>query len=78
MGDEHVERRRETLGLGRPIGEQRSRSDDQARPPLAAARGERQQQGQHLDGLAEPHVVGKAGAEAETREKASQRRPTSW
>ncbi len=37
MGDEHVERRRETLGLGRPICEQRRRRDDQARPPLAAA-----------------------------------------
>ena len=35
MGDENLQRRRETLGLRRPVGEQRGRRDDQARPSLA-------------------------------------------
>ena len=55
--------RGEARRFRRPVGEQRRRGDEEARsagrlPPL-----QRQQQREHLDRLAEPHVVGEAGAE---------------
>jgi hypothetical protein len=66
MGDEHVERRGEALGLGRPVGDERRRRDNEARPALAAALANRQQQRENLDRLAEPHVVGETGPEAKS------------
>jgi hypothetical protein len=66
MGDEQVQRRGEALGLGRPVCDKRSWRDDEARAALATARANRQQQGEDLDRLAEPHVVRETGAEAES------------
>jgi hypothetical protein len=54
--------------LGAPIGEQRGGHDDQVRTRLPLAL-EEEQQADHLDGLAEAHVVGEAAAEAEANEQ---------
>ena len=79
MRDDAVEARREALDLRRPVGEQRRRRDEQAGAPRlarVAARSQHQQQRQHLDRLAEAHVVGEAGAEAEAwRAGAASARP---
>ena len=70
MDDERLQARREARDLRRPVGEQRGRRHQQRR--LALARPlllQHQQQRQDLDGLAEPHVVGEAGAEPEPGEQ---------
>ncbi len=54
---------REFLDLGRPVAQQRGRRHQQVR---LAGGSLHQQQRQHLDGLSQAHVVGQAGAEAET------------
>ena len=69
MGDENPERRGETRRLRRPVGEKRRGRHEETRAPFARLPAEPQQQGEHLDGLAEPHVVGEAGAEAEPGEE---------
>ena len=64
MHDRRLQVGRESLDLRRPVGQQRGGRHQQARPaPL------RQQQRQHLDRLAQPHVVGEAGAEPEPRQQ---------
>ena len=66
MHDQRVQLGREVLDLRRPVRQQRRRRHQQARPsPRALAAACSQQQRQHLDRLAQPHVVGQAGAEAE-------------
>ena len=66
VGDKRLQARREPCDLRGPVGEQRGRRDEQARPRLIAGfTFQHQQQRQHLDGLAEAHVVGEAGAEPE-------------
>ena len=64
MRDQRRQRRREALDLGLPVREQRCRRHQQVWR-LAAARATlaQQQERQHLDGLAQPHVVGQADAE---------------
>jgi hypothetical protein len=52
MRDEDLQRRGEAFGFRRPVGEERRRCNDEARPALAFAVAERQKQRQHLDGLA--------------------------
>jgi hypothetical protein len=68
MGDQHAERWREAGDLLRPVGEQRCRSDQQARHPAVLAL-EHHEQGDDLDGLAQAHVIGQAGAQAKTRQQ---------
>ena len=68
MHDRGVQAGGEFLDLRRPVGQQRGRRHQQARRP-GVARFLHQQQRQHLDGLAEPHVVGQAGAQAEARQQ---------
>ena len=70
MGDERLQPRREAFDLRSPIGQQRRRRHQQARLRSGAVLPlENQQQREHLNGLAEPHVVGQAGAQTEFREK---------
>ena len=74
MGDDRLQARCKACDLGRPVGEQRCRRHQQAGlgPGFDIARSlvlQHQQQRQHLDGLAEPHVVGKACAEAKSRQQ---------
>ena len=59
-----AERRREFRCLGHPVGAHRGRRQHQRR----AVSGTAQQQGQGLDGLAQAHVVGQAGAQAGVRQ----------
>ena len=62
--------RREAGDLRRPVGEQRGRRHQQRRLAFAGALlFQHQQQRQHLDGLAEAHVVGEARAESEPGEQ---------
>ena len=66
MRDHGLEPGREPFDLRGPVGEQRRRGHQQARPPLAILHApQHEQQREHLDGLAEAHVIGEAGAEAE-------------
>jgi hypothetical protein len=69
--------RREARDFLGPIGHQRGGNHQQARALGAAFAFLRQKQGQHLDGLAKAHVIGEAGAEAETREQAQPLHPVS-
>jgi hypothetical protein len=64
------QRRREALDLGLPVGKQRRGGHEQVRR-LRAPRAPlvQEQERQHLDGLAEPHVVGQANAEPQRRGK---------
>ena len=68
MCHQHAQARREAGRLLRPVGEQRGRCDQQARGRAFGAFSY-QQQSQHLDGLAQTHVVGQAGAQAQTRQQ---------
>ena len=72
---QHGELGGEALGLPGPVAGHRGRADDQggttrrlAPPPALCGRGGEVlvlQEGQHRGRLAQPHVVGQAGAEAE-------------
>ena len=68
----------EALGLGRPVGEQRAGHDEEGgRRPRASPPEE--QEREHLEGLAEAHVVGEADAQAElVRPTRATARPTRW
>ena len=68
MGHERRQRRREALDLGLPVGEERRRRHEQMRR-LASPRAPlvQEQEAEHLDGLAEPHVVRQADAEPQRR-----------
>ncbi len=60
------QRRRETGDLALPVADHRGRAHEERPPPvLGTRRAPVEQEGEELDGLAEPHVVGEAGAEAE-------------
>jgi hypothetical protein len=66
MRDHDLQTRREARGFERPVGQKRSRRDQEAWRLLCRALGlliERLKQRQDLDRLAETHVVGEAGAE---------------
>jgi hypothetical protein len=68
MNDRSFEVWREFFDFAGPIGEQRSGRDNEARArrrvgPVAL---DEEQQREDLDGLAEAHFVGEAGAESET------------
>ena len=63
----HAQLGHEARGLLLPVPDQRFRHHDERRPRLLAAA--RRQHGQHLDGLAEAHVVGQAAAEAEAAQE---------
>ncbi len=66
MRDNDIQTRREARGFKRPVGQKRSRRDQEAWRPPCRALGlfiERLEQGQDLNRFAEAHVVGKAGAE---------------
>src|SRR4051812_34443690 len=73
---EDAELRREASGLLLPVEDERPRHHDQRRRRSAAFLGggpqlaARLQQGEHLDGLAQAHVVGQAAAETELPEEA--------
>ena len=68
MRDLVLQRRREPLDLRLPVGDQRGRHDEQTGAGLALLfQGE--QQGDDLNGLAQAHVVGQAGAQAELRQE---------
>ena len=58
---------RETFDLAFPVPDYRSRRNEQCRTRVAAAPASSrcEQERQQLDGLAEPHVVGETGAEAQ-------------
>ena len=72
---EDAELRREASGLLLPVEDERPRHHDQRRRGSAAFPGggpqlaARLQQGEHLDGLAQAHVVGQAAAETELPEE---------
>ena len=71
MHDHRLQAGREFFDFRRPVGQQRGGRHQQARPTLRTAILAllRQQQRQNLDRLAEPHVVGKAGAEPQSRQQ---------
>ena len=59
---QHGQAGRETRRLVDPVGDDRERTDEQDRPGGAEVP-HMLEEGQRLDGLAESHVVGEAGAE---------------
>ena len=59
------ERRRETPRFALPVADHRSGCDEQSGPGIGVARLVLQHRRQHLNGLAQPHVVGQARSEAE-------------
>ncbi|MNS99907.1 hypothetical protein D3C72_1343220 [compost metagenome] len=68
--DHDLQVRGEVPGLALPVADERGGANQEPRPALGGGKllGVRlglEQQGQHLDGLAQAHVVGEAGAEAE-------------
>ena len=66
MGNQQAQAGGETLGFRRPVGQQRSGRDQQAGALRAGTFAfEHQQQRQHLNRLAQPHVVGQASAQPE-------------
>ena len=66
MRDQRLQSRREAFHFRRPVRQQRSRCDQQARLRFRAGLAlENQQQRKHLNGLAESHVVGQACTQAE-------------
>ena len=69
--DQHPQPRREALGFRRPVRQKRRRGDQQrgAMRSLSPLVLQHQQQREHLDRLAQPHVVGEAGAHAQPDEK---------
>jgi hypothetical protein len=67
--DVHAQGRGEARELGAPVAEQRRRQDHQVRARDRRCRCSQQQQRDHLDRLAEAHVVGEATTEAEPREQ---------
>ena len=70
MRDKSVQAGRETLDLGSPVGQQRRRRHQQAGPlRIGLLRLAHQQQREHLDGLAQSHVVGEAGAQTQFRQE---------
>jgi len=68
MRDDDTQAGREAVRLGPPVAEQRGRHHDQARRPRLLPL-HQQEQRQHLQRLAEPHVVGEAGAQPEAVEE---------
>ena len=64
MQHEERERGREPRGLGGPVGDQRG-GHHQERAAFALLADAQEQERQDLHGLAKPHVVGEAGAQAE-------------
>ena len=72
-----LQRRRKACRLVTPVPEQRRRNHEKGRcsQPSRAVATLAEQQRQHLDGLAETHVVGKAGAEAQLRQEAQPAQP---
>src|SRR5690606_37124448 len=64
-----LQTRRERLDLVRPVENQRLRDNDQRREFLIATGDAVLQDCQHLDGLAQAHVVSQATAEAELLQK---------
>jgi hypothetical protein len=74
VGDHGHQRRREALQLGLPVREQRRRHDQEMRRVVALALPlVPEQEPEHLNGLAESHVVGQAHAEPERRGEAQPR-----
>ena len=70
MGDERLQTRRKTFDLRCPVRQQRSRGYQQAWLLLAGRLAlEHEQQRKHLNGLAQPHVIGQAGPETEFRDE---------
>ena len=72
MRDRRPEARGEPFDLRSPVGQQGCRCDEQTGAPRLVAwraRFHHQQQCQHLHRLAEPHIVGEAGAQAEARQQ---------
>ena len=69
MQREHLQRRRETLRFGPPVGHQRCGGDDQARPVVAAVQLLGENVRERLHRLAEAHVVGKHAAEPRLTEE---------
>jgi hypothetical protein len=61
-----LQRRREAGRFQRPVGE-KGGGGDQKRRRGSVALPQRQQQGEDLNGLAKPHVVGEAATKAELR-----------
>ena len=59
----------ETRRFRRPVGKQRRRRDEEAWTAGRLPPPQCQQQGEHLDRLAEPHVVGEAGAKPKPGQK---------
>jgi hypothetical protein len=77
--DARFQARREAFHLGSPVRQKRSGRDQQARLPITIGPAmEHEQQRQYLDGLAESHVVGKTGPEAQLREEIEPLTPTCW
>ena len=70
MRDGHAQGWRKARRLRRPIGEQRSGRDKEAGEGVGLPPVQRQEQGEHLDGLAQSHVVGETGAETKPSEEA--------
>jgi hypothetical protein len=64
---EHAQLWSEALRLGQPVEDQRLRHHDEGRGLARQAPG--LQQGEHLDGLAQAHVIGQAAAEAEVAQE---------
>ena len=71
MCDQDTKVRRETRGFCRPVGQQRCRNDQQGRAEFLALvlALQYQEQGEHLDGLAQAHVIGKARSQPQPGEE---------
>ena len=70
MGNQQAQARGETFGLRRPVGQQRSWCHQQAGALRSGTFAfEHQQQRQHLNRLAQPHVVGQASTQPKPRQQ---------
>ena len=77
MRDEDNEVRSEARDLGAPVRDQRRRHDQEAGfVPSAAFLLQQHEQRDDLEGLAQPHVVGKASAQTQILSHQSHRSPT--
>ena len=68
MGDEHLQLGGETLDLQAPVVHERGRHHQQVGAVLLVAPAHRQH-AEHLDGLAEAHVVGQTAAELQAAQR---------
>jgi hypothetical protein len=81
MGHEYLEMPAETRCFGQPVGHEGGGDPQQMGPGapllLLACGLQAAQQGQYLDGLAQAHVIGQAGARAQVAEQVEPGQPVA-